>query len=204
MVKDLEKEEIKKEEAEQKHEEHVTWFQKVPPIWKIGGVAVLFLKYQDISNRHGQLSEMWLWVGTVLLIWYFLGSATKKAENKILTPEEAERELRKEIERRRKNGRIPQFARVYITENDGLFHHEGMPQHYQIGIEIIEDNIRKYKRAIVNAEGDTKGYVTIQDNVGSLTGREPIPKVTPKWIDDAMKKYNMDWKDILIAGGRRK
>ena len=85
-----------------------------------------------------------------------------------------------------------------------MFHHEGMPQHYQIELRIIEDDLPQYKRAIVNAEGLTKGFVTIQDSVGKLTGREPIPVVSPlpAWLKRS-QKHDWDLEKYIFGEAKK-
>lgn len=188
MAKDKEKEEQDKKEKEKVEEKKVGFFDKVPVFAKIGGAAVLLWKFLEIRNRGGELNEMSVWAFAVLAVWYMWGSAGKKVDTGILTRKEAVDLLRKEIEIMKRDGEIEPFSQVFIGPNIGLFHSEGMPQHYQIGVEIVEEDHREYKRGIVYAKGDTKGYVTIQDNLGKLTGREPIPTKYP--IPTIMRKAN--------------
>jgi len=167
---------------------------------KLAGVVVIFIKYLSLVSKGGDIKEIWIWVIVVLIILYILGTEGKRRESEILTAAEAEDALEKEIERKRKKGQIDRWATIYIGPNNGLQHHEGLPQHYLIGVEIVSQKSREYKRGLVFAEGTTKGYVTIQDSNGKLTGQETIPIVSPlpKWLKRS-KKYDLNLDKYLFG-----
>lgn len=198
VIKDVKKEKEEKKEKEVKEEKKVTWFQKVPAIWKIGGIAVLFVRYQSIAKAGEGLQELWVWAGIVMAIWYFIGSEGQKRESVILTPEEAEEAVEKEIKRKIKKGQISIWAEWHIGPNNGWFVYEGMPKHYLIGVKIIEDNIPQFKKATVVAEGDAKGYCTIGGHPGEMQGTEITPIKTPA-IFKTLKKYDIDYKDFIFG-----
>ena len=52
-MKDKSKEEEKEKEKEHKKEveKKETWWSKVPPIWKIGSAAVIFIKYLELQQK---------------------------------------------------------------------------------------------------------------------------------------------------------
>lgn len=201
-VKDIKKIEEEKKEEKKVEEKKVSWFTKVPTIYKLLAGGLLFFKYQSIINTGANLQELWMWVIFIILGLYFIGTEGVRRETIILEPKDAEEALKKEIVRKIKEGQISRWAKIYVGPNNGLFHHEGMPQHYQIGVEIIDDSGRQYKRGIVFAEGNTKGYATLQDSSGKLTGRESIPIATPK-IFKTLKKYDIDM-DKFIFGEKAK
>ena len=68
-----------------------------------------------------------------------------------------------------------------------------MPQHYQIQLAFTYKNLKEFKKGLVWAYGEAKGMVTIQDNMGKLTGRESVPVVSPlpPWIRRS-RRYNLD------------
>lgn len=198
-IEDIKKKEEEKKEEETKEEKKENWFTKVPVIYKIAAIIILVIKYQSIVASGGNIQELWLWVIIALVALYFLGAEGKRRDTGVLTPEDAEKVLKNEIKRKIKDVQISRWAKIYIGPNNGLFRYEGMPRHYQIELEIIDDLGRHYKRGIVDAEGVTKGYATIQDSMGKLTGREPIPVRTPKIFQDLKKKYELDYDSFLFG-----
>ena len=198
-MEDIKKKEEEKKEEEVKEEKKENWFTKVPVIYKMGAIIILVIKYQSIVSSGGNIQELWMWVIIALVILYFLGSEGKRRDTGVLTPKEARKELQKEIDSLIQEGSISRWAKVYIGPNNGLFRYEGMPRHYQIQVEIHDDLGRHYKRGVVDAEGSTKGYATLQDSIGKLTGREPIPVRTPKLFQDFKKKYGGEYTDLLFG-----
>jgi len=199
MLKDKDKEDKKEEEEEKEEKDKTTWFQKVPARWKIAAAGVLFFKYQSVVSKGGNLQELWMWAIAAVAILYFMGSEGQKFESKILTPEEAEESLEKEIKRKIKKGQIPRWTKWYIGPNNGLKFNEAMPQHYSIGVTLIDDDKPRYKKGIVIAEGEAKGYATIQNNPGEFQGYEDISIGRPAWMKD-IKKHDLDVKDFLFMG----
>lgn len=202
MEKDVVEETKEKEKKEQQEEKKISWFQKVPMVFKLGGIGILFFKYQSLVKTGGDFNEIWIWVIAVIALWYVLGSEGKRRTSGILTAAEAEEILREEVERKKKEGQIERWDNIYYGPNNGLFIQEGIPQHYQIEMQIMSENKREFKRGIVFAAGDTKGIVTIQDSVGRLTGREPIPVRTPQ-IFKELKKYDIDMDKFIFGAEKR-
>ena len=199
MVEDIKKEEEEKKEEEVKEQKKVNWFNKVPVIFKVAAVIILFVRYQSITTSGGNIQELWLWGGIILAVLYFLGSESKKIDSGVLTPEEAMKALKKEIERKIKDGEISRWAKISRGPDIGLFRYEGMPRHYQIEVEIIDDLGRHYKKGIVDAAGETKGYVTLIDSIGKYDGSTPLIVRTPKYFTDLKKKYGIDYDTLLFG-----
>ena len=176
-----------KEEKEEKPKEKVKKFSlaDVPTRIKVISVIVIFYLY---TRSNTTSSELLLAGGGVFLLWYFTGKDVGK-EKDVLSPQEAYTLLKTDIEKRKETGRIPKFTKVYI-DNDGLKHHNAMPDFYIFGLEYQPPYANtEFKRAIVSAVGNTKGYVTIQDSNGRTTGTEVIPSkvLVPPWIKTAEK-----------------
>lgn len=197
-------EQTKRDEEEQKRKEakakySAGWFSRVPQIFKLAGFGIIFIKFLAIRNAHGNMMDLWPWVIGVVIMWYFLGRDLSLVETGILSPAEADDAARKEIMRKKKDGAISMNAKTTLGPNNGLYFLEGMPVHYQIELTIEEDGFTEYKRVIVNAKGEAKGYATIQSNAYRLSGREAIPKITPGWIKN-IRNYDLNLKDF--AGKR--
>jgi len=197
MVKDTEEEEKEEKEKEKQKEAKVSWFDKVPITWKILGGGLLLIRYQSLVAS-GNTQQIWVWVVGIIIGWYMIGAEGKKRISVVLSPEEAEDELKKEITRKIKKGQISRWVDIHIGPNNGLFYNEGMPKYYQIGVEIKSDGQREYKRGLVFAEGPTKGYAVLQDHPGKVTGRELIPVRTPA-IFKTLKKYDLDIDKFVMG-----
>ena len=114
MIKDKEKEEKEIEEKKEEKKKEESWFQRVPAIWKVLAAAVIFVRYLAISNSGGNIQELWLWIIGALVILYLIGSESMKKSSGLLTPEEAEQALKKEIARKKRDGQIPLNTKIYI------------------------------------------------------------------------------------------
>jgi hypothetical protein len=184
MVKDIKQEEEEKKEKVQESEKKEFFFSRVPILYKILGFGLIFIQYIRISQAGESLSKLFPWVIGVVIIWYLIGQTSLKINTGILTPEEAIASMEKYMMYAKKNQMIPQFAKYFVGPEIALFHHDGMPQHYQIAVEVINNDKREYMRGVVYAEGPTKSYATLQANSAKLTGREAIPIVSPipRWM----------------------
>jgi hypothetical protein len=203
--KTLLKEEDKKEKQVEEQRQP-DFFSRVPVTAKVVGALIILVKYLSIRQKGGQLKELIPWIIGVVILWYLIGSTSLKINTGILTPEEAELALNKEIKRKKKDGQIPQFAKYFIGPEIALFHHDGMPQHYQIAVEMIQNDKREYMRGVVYAEGQTKGYATLQTNMGKLTGREAIPIVSPipRWMKKGRELDDYGFGFEKLMGGEKK
>ena len=200
MAEDIKEKELEdKEKAEEKAKEK-SWFEKVPTTFKLLGALILIIKFNQINQSGGDFKELGMWLFIVAGVLYLLGNDFLKKTTGVLLPSEARVALRKEIEDMKRSGEIPRFAKVFIDMNSGLQHNEGMPQHYLWGLEIVTKK-REYKRATIIAEGNTKGIVTFQDNLGKVTGRETIPIVSmmPPWMK-RMKKEDINIERFMFGG----
>lgn len=197
-TKDIEKEEKEKKEKEQKEEKKESWWSKVPLQWMLIGVGFILIRFWSITSRGGELQELWWSVALVLFVWYIIGSRAKKIMSGVLTRREARDIAQREIQDSINRGEIEKGAKVYWDHTDALQIVDGAPKHYEISFMVKQDRRIEYKKATVFAEGDIKGYATIQDSMGKLTGREAVPirNLINRWIKEG-KKQELDLRDIL-------
>jgi hypothetical protein len=204
-MKEEEKKEKELEEEKKERFKPPNFLARVPMIWKFGGIAWVFIKYTEITQKNGQISQLFIHVALVLIMWWVIGSGAPIKDKKILTPEEALDEVDKHVKWLKRKNRIAKFARVYIGPNAGLFHSEALPQHYLIGVEIEENNNLSHYQATVYAVGDSRGYVTLQESSTKITGREPIPVKFPvpaSW-KAASSQLDLKFDDILFGKGQK-
>ena len=114
MPEDIKVKEEKKKEEEQKEKKKESWFDRIPTLYYILAIGLLFFKYQSIVNKGGNIQELWVWVLVILVILFLMGREGLKRVSVILTPKEARAALDKEIESMRMEGRIPRLAKVYV------------------------------------------------------------------------------------------
>ena len=196
--KDSEDQKKKEEEIVKEKEKRQSWIRKVPPLMILVGIVIVFIRYQSLVSQSKELGELFIWAAAVVLVWYLLAGTTMDKDTRVLTPKEAFDLLVAEVNQRRKDNRILQNAKVFYSINDGLQHHEGMPDHYIIGMTIRTDRKISYKKAVVIAVGETKGYITIQGHPGEVQGTEALQKVVivPGYMKRA-KKWDLDIEKIL-------
>jgi hypothetical protein len=191
-IKDLDKEKLKEDEANKMQAKAIkkSSFANVPTAFKILGMLVLFLKFNEISKTGGNIGQMWIWIIVVGMVWYFLGMDFKMGVEPVLTPKEAYDAIRKEVALMKKDDRIKYNKKVIITPVQNLQHHEALPVHYIFSVEIIstEGIHRKYK-FMVPAKGETRGYVFVVETPLRVRGEEAehTRSIVPKWVKDSEK-----------------
>jgi hypothetical protein len=121
-------------------------------------------------------------------MWAF--SRGNKQDMEMITPEEAERLTKVELERKKRDGQFSHNALIRVGPNNGLKYSDAIGQYYLIEIQIVDNGRWIQKKSTVGAYNR---IVTIQDNVGKLTGREALSteKVGVKWLKQ-MREYGFD------------
>jgi hypothetical protein len=192
-IKDLSKEEQEKKAKELENSKKSSWFNNVPPWVKVAGVLVIIVKYLQISSKGGNLQELWVWIIGVIAVWWLLGQSVQKMDSGILTPEQAENALKAELERKRREGQIDKHIKYYVDVNNALFHNDGLPYYYTIAVLFVGNNFKEYKRGTVYAQGDTKGFATIQTPVTKVSGLEQLNvKILPDKNWKFAQRYGFD------------
>ena len=200
MAEDVKEKEEKKELEEKEKSKEPSWFAKVPAMYKIAGIGVLVVMYLRVASGQGTTTSFWVWAAGVFAMWWALGKEGKSRLEDILTPKERDAIIRQEVTRMRNEGQIERFAEVFYGPNSGLQDHEALPLHYITELQVVEDGITEYKRALTFAEGSRRGIVTIQNNKGRFQGTETIPVISPipKWVKRA-DKMDLDVDKILFG-----
>lgn len=199
--------EQKKEEKENEQKAKATRtssFANVPIAFKILGFLFLFLKYNEITQRKGNISEMWIYIIMVGVVWYFLGMDYIQQRTGILSPKEAYDCLRSEVNIMKKDGRIKYNQKIVINPVQNLATHEAIPTYYIFSVILYSNDagVMKYK-AMVSAKGETMGFVYM---VKSTTeergdGAEHTKSIVPKFVKDADKYPAL--KGLFGLGDRR-
>lgn len=191
-IKDIDAEK-KKEQEEIRLEAKATRkssFANVPLFGKILGVLFIYLKFNEIQSRQGNLSELWIYLIVVGVVWYFWGMDAKATTDHILSPKEAYDCLRKEISIMMKDGRIKYNQKAIITPVQNLQTHESIPTYYIFSVQLYSNDagVQKYK-AMVSAKGETIGFVYMVKAPVEIRGDEAehTKSIVPKFVKDSEK-----------------
>lgn len=197
MTIDIKEKEEKNIAEEKEKQREPGLFSRVPTMYILAGVAVIVLMYLRTSSGHGSSQEFWTWTIAVFVMWWLLGRGIKAKTGGLLTPEEADILIKKEINRMRNEDppQIARFSQVYLGPDCGLRKHEALPRHYLKGMEVHYDGVIEYKRIMCYAEGEERGFVTIANNPGKFQGTEAIPVISPipkQWRRLQEAGFNID------------
>lgn len=150
-------------------------FIKNTPTWMLIGVlAVLFFYTMNQMNEGGSIKKVAVVSSAAFILLYLVGRSQSDTESKTITPEEAERCARKEIERKRKEGQFAYDMKYWIGPNIApQIHNDGNKDkltEYWVQLTLLEDGgLIRHKQVRVDA---VNGYATIQDSFGGLRGDE--------------------------------
>lgn len=138
--------------------------------FKIVAGILLFLYFMYYSRTEGNVLQLLVVIGITLAILYLLGRSEEVVEPRVITPEEAERLARKEIERKKKDGQFSYDFKYYLGPNIIPQKVDYKIKEYWIGLATIEHKKLSFKQVRVDA---ILGYATIQDTTtGPLRGTE--------------------------------
>lgn len=177
-----EKEKRELEKKVEEKEKEIPWYQRLNPI--VLGIAVVLGII--LFQRAKEDSSSYIWIAALIAILYFMSKAPKAMEESIITPKEAELLVERECERKKRWGQFGGcMAKYYIGPVSELQHKDGRGLYYDVGVmKMLPDDIPEYYVAKVYARGLEKGFVTLSESIGSMTGREKVPERTiiPEWL----------------------
>lgn len=190
-----EEEDKKKEKEEPKQ----NWFERVPLVWKVCGLAIIVIMFLAFNAGTKTIKELAIWVGAVLLFWWFIGMEAKAIDPGVLTPEQARRATKVELGKLRKDGLFELYDNFEIGKCYGLNITDGVPSSYLMRVTKINPYENEEFTSTVFSKGELKGIATIQDNDGMmLTGKERVVVKTPPIFKD-LKKYGIDFDNFLTS-----
>lgn len=169
--------ELKDIEDETKPKEK-PWYKTVPPVILIGAGVLIFLAYQSMQKSKDTNNNNYVILIAIVLIIMYLLSKNQPEQERLVTPEEAELLVMKELRRKLVWEQMPEHTKVKITYVNNLIHRNSKPQYYIVGAQIIKP-YQKYPinlLAKVMPSGPERGFVSIVESVNNLSGRE-IPDV---------------------------
>ena len=186
--------ESEKREAEEKVEEKkrdIPWWQRLNPM-VLGGAAIVgFLILRSVITDSENKSNYMFWLIALLVVIYLLSQSPKAREEEMITPREAELLVERECERKKRWNQFGTMSKYVIGPVTSLKHRDGGGTYYNVSVEVVNPYDRtKYYNAMVMAKGIERGFVTIQESIGALTGRETVHEKTI--IPEFAKRIGVD------------
>ncbi len=166
------------------------WWQRLSPLVLGGGGIVAFLIIRNIMTDVKNRNTYVFWLIGLLVVLYLLAQTPKTKEEEIITPKEAELLTERECERKRRWEQFEPMSTYKIGPVSSLQHRDGGGVYYDVSVEVASPYHKPmHYVATVMAKGIEKGFVTIQESIGPITGREKIAEKTlfPEWFRRAEK-----------------
>lgn len=197
VMDEQEKRDVEKLTEEKK--KPLPWWQRLSPIilGVAGILAFVFISniMYDIENRNMYI----FWLVALIVVLYILGQAPKTKDEEIITPKEAELLTERECERKRRWGQFEPMSTYRIGPTSDLQHRDARGIFYNVAVEVVNPYDKpKYYLAKVYARGLERGFVTLQESIGPMKGREfeQEKSVIPEWLTRS-REYPLLEKMIL-------
>jgi hypothetical protein len=172
---------------EEKRKKSLPWYQKMDKTLLVAGVVVVFLIVVNINNDPSNRNNYMLWIIGVIALVYFLGQQKRAPEEAVLPPHVAEFLVEKQLERKKEWGQFDRMCTFNVSPVSHLQKRDGGGMYYDISVKVNNPYDKpEFYTANVMARGLERGFVTFQESMGSITGREKIPErtIVPQWFKD--------------------
>lgn len=189
-------EELKSIEQETKPKQKF-WFSSIPPIVLIGGAVIIFFAYMSMTKSKDNSTTYIILILIVIIVLYLLSKQSPIGET-LVTPEEAELLVMKEMRRKAIWDQWPLNSEVRLRPINNIIHRNAKPMYYVISAEVSIPYVKfpKYYTAKVMMSGPERGFVSFVDSVSPVSGRE-IPQeksILPEWFkmargDSMMQRF---------------
>ena len=189
MPDEKEKQEVEKLSKEKEKER--PWWQNLHPIVIGGAIRIGFFIFRGIVADAKNKSNFMFWLMALVAILYILSKTPKAKEEAMVTPKEAELLAERECERKRRWGQFGSMSTYSIGPVAPLQRKDGGGIYYEVAIEVTDPYDRpKFYIATVMAKGPEKGFTTLSESIGPLTGREKVPErtIVPNWFREMEKR----------------
>ena len=182
MADEKEKRELEQKAEEKKKE--LPWWQNLSPltigIAGLGGFLIIRSIMVDVENKN---TYMFYLIGLATIL-YLLSRTTKAKEEVMITPKEAELLAERECERKRRWEQFGPMTKYKIGPVSNLMHRDAMGMYYDVAVEVTSPYDRPvYYTAKVMAKGIERGFTTLIESIGPMSGREKDQEKTiiPEW-----------------------
>ena len=193
MPDEKEKESLEKIRAERDSEKK--WWQNLSPLVLGGAALVGFYLLKKISEDSQNKNSLLLWIAAIVVILYILSQTAKKPEDTLVSPKEAELLVERECERKKRWNQFDSMATYKVGPISYLQRRDGGGMYYDVAVEVTDPYDRpRFFNATVMAKGPERGFTTLQESIGSLTGRDKETERTiiPQWMMDIKKQPIME------------
>lgn len=189
MPDEKEKESLEKIKAEKDKEK--PWYGNLSPAVLAGAALVGFFLLSKISSNSSNKNNLVIWIFAILAILYIMSQTSKKQEDVLVSPKEAELLVERECERKRRWGQFDSMASYKIGPVSYLQRRDGGGMYYDVAVEVTSPyNKPEFYNATVMAKGPERGFTTLAESIGGLTGRDKVAErtIVPQWMRDAEKR----------------
>jgi len=182
-----------KELKKRKEEKKDWWWTRLPRNIKMIILGLIFIVFYQ-AQQSGEPVQ-WMYIAFLVGVAWLLGKEKKIEEpiNEFM----AIKLTKEKIEEKILYGDLPKGTLYWVGENAGLKVSKGYPIHYLVEVTLKKPNGRKiYKQAKV----DIKTLdVTLQDSIGKITGREPVPTriIIPEFLEQIKKYPDLGKSEVL-------
>lgn len=192
MPDEKEKESLEKIRSE-RDKEQGPWWRNLSPLVLGGAALVGFYLLKKISEDSQNKNSLLLWIAAIVVILYILSQTAKKPEDTLVSPKEAELLVERECERKKRWNQFDPMSTYKVGPVSYLQRRDGGGMYYDVEVKVTDPYDRpRFFNATVMAKGLERGFTTLQESIGSLTGRDKEAERTiiPQWMMD-MKKHPM-------------
>jgi len=183
MAEEEDKTEAEKGVEEKKKE--APWWQKIHPVVAGGGILAGYLILRSMMLDEENRGTYMFWLLALGAFIYFLTRPFTPKEEEIIRPYEAELLVEKECARKKSWGQFKPMAQYHVDPVSNLHHKDSVGLFYDVSVTVHNPYDRPdYYIGRVIAKGPERGFTTLSEHVGRLTGRERPPEKTilPPWL----------------------
>lgn len=195
-----EKEEVKKEIEAKETKQEREWWKTIPTWMLVLGIFIFFLAVRGVTLEKGGISQVMILMGVVAVL-ILLSKKFKVAEG-VLMPKEAEFYAERECYRKLAWGQGNIMDKIEIDWPTNAQRRDASGIYYAIGVRKINPfRGVKYYLAKVPMMGKERGYVSFEDSLVPVTGRQAVPERTLFGLTRKLRQDPFFGKYMFGRGG---
>ena len=153
------------------------WWQRLSPTILAFAAIVLFLLYRSMTLDPTNKKQYLMYMGLLIVILYLLSQTapTGREDRGLVTPEEAEWLTERAIIRKVRWGQFPLATNYVSGPVSSLLRRDGGGVYYHVGVTLYppQDAPQNFISTVM-AKGEARGFTTLQESIGPISGRELI------------------------------